>query len=434
MFKAIPIIYFLLLTALVCRAQDLPDNEKWNLHFQGTYISQFKPSFSEKYHGQNSLRDSTEKVNSVTATMFFGFRLWKNAEFYFNPEVAGGDGLSGAYGMAASTNGETFRIGDPSPFLYLARGYLKQTFPLGKTAATHIDDGANQLNGQEPNQYLRFIVGKISLGDIFDINPYSNSPRTQFINWCLMNNGAWDYAANLRGYTVAFASILQLQKTSYRFAIAELPIVANGLDLNSDLSKEFSLNAEVDRNYTWQHKDGHVRLLAYYNQGNMGTYSTATNEGVNIAATRAYGTYRMGIGISADQQLSKNIGAFMRLGYSDGKTETWCFTEADRTLSLGININGALWHRKDDVIGIAQLVNGLSDVHKNYLAGGGLGFQLGDGQLNYGNEMLSEIYYSWKPVNAGLWISGDYQFAINPGYNKDRGPVNVFSMRVHVEL
>jgi high affinity Mn2+ porin len=422
MLKATCLLFFFLFSASLCRAQDGVTEEKWNLHFQGTYISQYKPAFSEKYHGQNSLKDSTERVNSVTATMFFGFRLWKNAEFYFNPEVAGGDGLSGAYGMAASTNGETFRIGDPSPFLYLARGYLKQTFPLGDNSTTTIDDAANQLKSKEPKQYLRFIIGKISLGDIFDNNPYSNSPRTQFINWCLMNNGAWDYAANLRGYTVAIASILQLQKTSYRFAIAQLPIVANGLDLNNDLSKEYSLNAEVNRNYTWHNKEGHVRLLAYYNNGNMGTYSTATDSNVNIAATRAYGNYRIGMGISADQQLSKYLGAFMRLGYSDGKTETWCFTEADRTLSLGLNINGAAWH-------------GLSDVHKNYLASGGLGFQLGDGQLNnYGNEMLTEIYYSWKPVNAALWISGDYQFAINPGYNKDRGPVNVFSMRVHVEL
>ncbi len=431
-FKKITPVLLTLSTS--CFAQDNNATQWWNLHFQGTYISQYKPSFSEKYHGQNSLRDSTEKVNSVTATMYFGIRLWKNAQFYFNPEVAGGNGLSGAYGMAASTNGETFRIGDPSPFLYLARGYFKQSFPIGKEEYNQVEDAVNQLKGKELKRSLSFIIGKISLGDIFDINPYSNSPRTQFINWCLMNNGAWDYAANLRGYTVAFASILQLEKSSYRLAVAELPIVANGIDLNDNLGKEFSLNAEADHILNWHNKEGHIRLLGYYNNGDMGTYSAALADSVNIVNTRKYGNYRWGLGISADQTLNKYLGAFLRLGWSDGKTETWCFTEADHTLSLGLNINGAAWNRKDDIIGLAQIVNGLSDPHKTYLQKGLLGFQLGDGALNYGNEMVTEVYYNWKPVNAALWISGDYQFALNPGYNKDRGPVNVFSMRVHVEL
>jgi high affinity Mn2+ porin len=291
----------------------------------------------------------------------------------------------------------------------------------------------------DPKNFLRFYLGKFSLGDLFDNNQFANSPRTQFLNWCLMNNGAWDYAANLRGYTYSFATVLQWGNMTYKAALATLPIVANGGDLNTDLGQEYSLNFGADRSYKWKNRDGHLRLLAYYNNGDMGSYSQAIADGspgnYSVISTRQYGRTRIGAGLNADQQLTDNIGAFFRAGWSDGKTETWCFTEADQSISAGLSLSGKQWKRNDDVIGIGIVANGLSNDHKNYLALGGLGFQLGDGKLNYGNETATEIYYSCKPVaGSGIWFTGDYQLVLNPGYNKDRGPVNVFSFRLHVEL
>ena len=274
-------LLFSALIPSIARAQDSaakPDTTKqdrFNLHFQSTYIYQYKPQFAADYSGPNSLKTEEERQNSITATLYIGIRLWKGAELYINPEVAGGSGLSGAYGMAASTNGETFRVGDPSPTLYLARGYLKQTISLDHDKDTLYADGANQLQTSYSNHSLSFYLGKFGLSDLFDNNAYSTGPRTSFLNWCLMNNGAWDYAANLRGYTLSFTTVLQWDNMTYKVALATLPVVANGEELNTNLSQEYSLNAEVNRAYKLHKKDGHLRLLGYYNNGDMGNYNQA---------------------------------------------------------------------------------------------------------------------------------------------------------------
>jgi len=419
-------------------AQDTTAQQRYNLHFQTTYIYQYKPAFNSPYVGPNSLSGKEEKQNSVTATLFLGVRLWKGAEVYINPEIAGGSGLSGAFGLAASTNGETFRVGDPSPTLYLGRGYLKQTIAIGKDS-TRIEEHADQLGHKEPVSYLRFMVGKYSLGDIFDLNTYANSPRMQFMNWGLMNNAAWDYAANTRGYTYAFSAMLKLKDMSYAASLSMLPVIANGQDLNSNLGEEYGINAEVDRTYKIKGQPGTIRLLGYYNNAHMGNYKDAIQNAAGVStpdliATRQYGRSKTGIGLNAEQQVSSTTGLFLRAGWNDGQNETWCFTEADQTISAGVNINGVNWKRADDNIGLGIVVNGLSQNHRNYLADGGLGFQLGDGKLNYANETAAELYYSFKPLSSGIWLTGDYQYILNPGYNSDRGPVNVFSLRVHVEL
>jgi len=414
----------------------LANRQRWNLHFQTTYIYQYKPAFDSTYTSTNSLSWKEEKQNSLTATIYFGVKLWKGAELYINPEVAGGRGLTGAFGLAASTNGETFRVGDPSPTIYLAKGYIKQTIHLDDDTIV-VEDNANQLTCMTSHDYLQFMLGKFSLGDIFDNNAYSNSPRTQFMNWCLMNNGAWDYAANLRGYTLGFAAILQKGNMSYRAALATLPVFANGEKLNTDLSQEYSLNAEVINSFKIHDKDGHIRLLGYYNNGDMGNYRQAINNDPglpDVISTRKYGRTKIGVGLNMDQKIDDIFGVFVRAGWSDGKNETWCFTEADQSVSTGLYIDGEKWKRKDDNISIALVVNGLSQDHRQYLSNGGLGFQLGDGKLNYGHESVLEAYYSFKPPAFGLWLTADYQLVMNPGYNRDRGPVNVFSVRVHVEL
>ncbi len=413
---------------------------RFNLHFQTTYIYQYKPELSAGYSGPHSIQTAEEKQNSVTATLYVGARLWKGGELYINPEIAGGSGLSGAYGMAASTNGETFRVGDPAPTLYLARGFIKQTIPLNRRPDTMVD-AQNQLNAIYTTRSLVFQLGKYGLSDIFDNNVNATGPRTSFLNWCLMSNGAWDYAANLRGYTYAFTTILKWDNMTYKAALAAMPTVANGPDLNTNLQQEYSINAQAERIYQLKGKTGNIRLLGYYNNGDMGNYATAIAQSQqsgttpDVIATRKYGRDKYGAGLNIDQQINSTLGFFARVGWNDGKNETWCFTEADRTVSAGLCDNGAAWNRKDDNAGIAVVVNGLSGDHRQYLADGGLGFQLGDGRLSYANETVAEAYYSYKPLPASnLWMSADYQFGLNPGYNSDRGPVSVFSFRLHVEL
>lgn len=427
---------FLLCLSVQLLAQDSSQN-RFNIHFQTTYIYQYKPAFRSDYAGDHSLSGKEEKQNSITATLYLGARLWKGAEFYFNPEIAGGSGLAGASGMGGSSNGETFRVGDPSPTLYLARAYLTQMIPLGKTYEQQ-DDAANQVIVKTPVDYVKLMAGKFSLADIFDTNPFSNSPRTQFINWSLMNNGAWDFAANVRGYTYIAAGIVHKKNMTYKLAFAALPITANGAELETNPGNSYSANAEVSRNFKIRHKDANIRLLGYYNNAPMGNYTTALQQSpVNpdVTSTRRYGATKIGLGLNADYQLNNSLGLFSRIGWNDGKNETWCFTEIDRSISLGLSIDGKKWHRKDDQAGIALVANGLSKSHKDYLAAGGNGFVLGDGALSYAAESIAEVYYNVKPsAQAPLYISGDYQFCMNPGYNSARGPVSIFSLRVHVEF
>ena len=435
--KRAGVVLLFLASVIPVFAQTDSTLHRFNLHFQTTYIYQYKPEFNAKYTGANSFKAVEERQNSLTATLYFGGRLWKGGELYINPELAGGSGLSGAFGMGASTNGETFRVGNPEPTLYLGRAYLTQTIALGDSSVD-VEEGANETGGRKPVDCLKFYVGKFSLGDLFDNNMCANAPRTQFMNWCLMSNGAFDYAANVRGYTYAFVSVLQIKSMTYKASIATLPVTANGADLNTDLSQQYSINSEISKTYKIKGKVGNLRLLAYQNNAHMGSYKesiTLAGGGIpDITATRKYGRTKSGFGLNADQELSKNVGVFARAGWNDGKTETWAFTEVDRSLSAGVSISGAGWKRNDDNLGIAMVANGLSQDHRDYLKAGGLGFQLGDGNLSYAYETVAEIYYSYKPLPYGIWLSADYQFVMNPGYNSSRGPANIFSVRFHAAI
>jgi high affinity Mn2+ porin len=426
-------------------AANLEETQRVNLHMQATYILQYKPSFKSPYQGFNSLDSNEDHQNSLTATLFFGARLWKGGEVYINPELAAGSGLSGAVGMGGSSNGETFRVGNPAPTLYLGRAYLRQTFSLGSKQTANLEtvgDGQNQLAGYEPKEYLRFYLGKLSLADLFDNNAFSNSPRMQFMNWALMNNGAWDYAANTRGYTYAFAAEVKKAEMKYKLVIAALPEEANGPELNTNLYEVYAINGQVERSINIGKRPGNIRLLGYYNTANLGNYENAielanatnTEPSVNKLSKAGASNNKFGIGLNFDQQLTDNLGLFGRIGWNDGNNQTWCFTEIDHTLSLGLSANGKGWGRDDDNLGFALVANGLSDQHRKYLALGGYGFILGDGALNYAPEGIAEAYYSFKPFDKDIWFSGDYQFCVNPGYNADRGPVHIFSLRVHAEL
>lgn len=417
-------------------AQDSLKNQRVNLHFQQTVITQYKPAFSAKYTGTNSLLTRSETQSSLTSTLFGGARLWKGAEGYFNPEMSGGSGLSSALGVAGSPNGETFRVGSTAPAIYIARLYVRQYFEWGAGKDTIAPD-VNQLGGLRSKHYFSITAGKFGMADFFDGNEFSHDPRSQFMNWSLMDNGAWDYPANTKGYVLGAIAELGMPDWALRFAFTASTTQANQSVWDQKVGKANTQTLEFEKRYTINGFKGTTRVLGFLNNGKMGNYNTAlalNPTAPDVDATQAYGRHKYGFGISADQYLTNNFGVFAKLSYNDGHTETWYFTEIDRSLSLGATLRGAAWNRKDDELGLAFVGNGISVPHRNYIAAGGYGFIIGDGKLNYGTEMIAELYYKLNAYQNKLFLSPDYQFILNPAYNKDRGPVNVFSIRAHVEF
>lgn len=386
------------------------------------------------YSGPNSLSAHRENATSVTSTLFLGRRLWRNAALYFDPELSGGTGLSSTLGIAGAPNGETTRIGSTSPKAYIARLYFEQSVDLGSDDEPVAPD-QNQLGGRQCKERLTFTAGKLSALDIFDDNAYSHDPRTQFMNWSLMTNGAWDYPADTRGYTYGAAAQLILKDWALRYGIFAMPEQANGLTFDHTLAHAHAQSVEVEYDYALFDQPGKVRVMGYLNDAHMGHYRrTLDNPALNVDITRSR-TYsaKFGFTLNAEQRIMADLGAFVRLGWDDGRTETFAFTEIDRSLQGGLSLKGAQWQRPEDTVGVAVVANGLSSAHRDYLAAGGLGFILGDGRLSYGPETILEVYYQARLAKS-LFVSVDYQFVDNPGYNRDRGPVSIFGLRVHVEF
>jgi high affinity Mn2+ porin len=422
---------------LYAQTTDSLKNDWFSIHAQTTVINQFKPAFSAKYSGENSLITQCENKESITSTLFAGLKLWRGACIFINPEMAGGEGLSGAKGIAAATNGESFRIGDPAPQIYLARIFYRQLFSLNKKTLYQQND-LNQLGESIPTKYIAFTIGKIGATDYFDDNKFSHDPRTQFMSWALMDNGAWDYPANTRGYTPSFVLEYVSPQHEVRYQVSLVPLEANGNTMNWNISKASSHTIEYTHRYKLKNQEGAFRLLAFYTTCNMGNYqqSIALNPTAPVIEnSRKYGNSKFGFGVNAEQQIMDDLGCFFRASWNNGKSETWAFTEIDQSLSAGFSITGLRWKRTADNIGLAYVASGISNAHKDYLKAGGYGFILGDGKLNYACEHLLEIYYSADLYNGHIFLTGAYQLVVNPGYNKDRqGPVNVFSVRLHASI
>jgi high affinity Mn2+ porin len=446
--KRIPALLFALaLSQRLFSQQVIPDsNSNWSVHFQMTIIDQLHTSFRTAYSGTNSLADTVEPgATSVTSTLFVGRRLWKGAVFYFNPELSGGRGLSSAVGVAGALNGETYRIGDPAPVVSIARGYLQQTIPLGGADSVYLENGKNQVAGKVTASRLVISAGKFSISDFYDNNGYSHDPRTQFLNWALMSNGAWDYPANTRGYTAGVVVEWFKPRWALRVSSVAVPVIANHSEMEYKFGKAHSETVEYQHNVTIGSEPGIVRLLFSYTASRAPSYqqglealkdgdTTLLDEISGDAKPTTYGGNKTGIGLNLEQQISDDIGVFARVGWNDGKHVTWAFTEIDQTVHAGLNFKGTQWKRKEDVAGIAGVVNGISPDHRAFLKAGGYGFIIGDGNLNYGHESILEAYYNAKLFD-NVWLTFDYEFVHNPGYNKDRsGPVHVFGIRGHVEF
>jgi high affinity Mn2+ porin len=429
----------------LCRevhAQDaLLKDSGWCFHFQFTGIIQYNPVFTSPYAGQNSFISKSARAYSVTSTAYLGRKLWSGASIYFNPEMAGGEGLSSTLGIAGFPNGETFRIGEPQPVVYVARIFLRQQINLDNTHFDTIPEGINQVREIVSRKRLTINAGKFGIADFFDQNGVSHDPRTDFMNWSLMNNGAYDYAANTRGYTGGVIIEYYTPGWVLRAGTALMPLEANGPTLNFNWTKSNSETAEIQKNYDLHGLPGVARLLFYYNTSKAPAYQTVIDEdrngtdtSLNVVTGTQYGGKKYGLGVSAEQAISARLHGFLRLGWNDGKTATWAFTEVDNSASLGLRYFGIGRGRMADNIGLAFVSNGLSSVHEQFLSIGGYGFIIGDGKLpHYKRENIIEFFYQVKLFEQ-LYATLDYQFVANPAYNHDRGPVSLLAARVHVNF
>src|SRR6476620_6999187 len=429
-------------------AQSNPDSfrtNKWTSHFQATIIGQKHSGFQSLYKGENSLADSVEPAAvSLTSTLFLGRKLWKGAAVYVDPEVAGGKGLSFATGVAGALNGETYRVGATEPQVFIARAYLQQHIPLRNTDYEYVPDDLNQLADRIPTDRITISIGKFAISDFFDFNSYSKDPRTQFFNWSIWANGAWDYPADTRGYTYGVVAELIKPNWAIRFSSVAVPRIANYHLLEYKLPKAHSETLEFEHNIAINKRNGSVRLIFSNTRSKAPSY----DEGINALASNdnflldvitgdaentSYRGKKFGLGLNIEQELTNEIGVFSRIGWNDGKYVSWAFTEIDQTFTAGLSVKGQRWNRSEDIFGIALANNGISNGHRNFLSQGGYGFIIGDGKLNYGHETIIESYYNAKILKF-LWFSFDYQLVNNPAYNKDRGPVHVFGLRAHVVI
>jgi hypothetical protein len=415
------------------------DSRFW-LSGQANFIFQTHPDFHAPYSGPNSLSPHYEKATSRVMTLYTGVRLNNSTEILVDIEEAGGAALSTGLGLAGNTDLDIVRNPLLSKAPYLARGMIHKVFALSEDK---IENQRNFLSlfDELPRRRLEIRFGKFSMPDFFDQNSVGSDTHFQFNNWTLDNNGTWDYAADTRGYTVGFVADFEDSHWGFRFAEALMPKVANGIELVWKPWQAHGENWEFElRHGVVPKKAGVVRVLAYVNHANMGIYRNAIaqfQEGLvqapDITNHPWHITRKYGFGVNLEQNLTRNVTAFARWGWDDGGSESFAYTEVDLTFAEGLSVNGAQWHRKQDRFGVAFVSNGIKKDHQIYLADGGLGFLLGDGKLNYGRENIVESYYT-AHVWRGIYVAPGVQHINNPGYNRDRGPVVVPTLRLHVEF
>ena len=412
--------------------------ERWNVFFQAASIGQYHGAFRSPYAGANSLENDPERDVSLTTTLFFGLRLDQNTQLYFDPEIAGGKGFSGVTGIANFPNGEMPRVSGATPKPYLARLYVSHDFGFGSEKES-ADSGENQLAGERPMTRYTVVVGRFTVTDFFDGNRYTHDPRTQFMGWGTMYNGAWDYPADTRGYTWGWVHEFHTRHWSVRYGSAAEPRTANGMRFDRRLLRDCSDLFEGELRYRPRNHAGAIRVLSFLNHADAGNYGEALRlsrqDGTvpDVTATRRIGTLKYGFGINLEQEITKDVGVFARLGWNDGKTESFAFTAIDRLASAGVSVTGAKWRRPFDTAATALTVSGISGVHAAYLAAGGQDFMIGDGRLRYGPETVSETYYSARVI-PGVFVTFDWQRVRNPAFNRDRGPLWIPTVRLHVEF
>jgi high affinity Mn2+ porin len=413
------------------------DDDWLSLHGQSTVVIQYHPAFASPYRGPNSLAPQSVGDETFDATLFIGLRLWDGASIYANPEIDQGFGLSDTLGVAGFPSGEAYKVGASTPYYRLQRLFARQVIDLGGASQT-MDEGVNQVAGTATANTIILTAGKFSVGDVFDANQYAHDPRGDFLNWSLIDAGAFDYAADAWGYASGVSAEWTEDWWTLRAGIFNLSKIPNGKHLETNFEQFESIVEGEERHTVFGH-DGKVKLLVYMNRGRMGTYADAlalaaeTDETPDTALVRKYRS-RFGGEFNIEQGLTDDLGAFLRASANDGRDEAYEFTEINRSISAGLSLKGTSWSRTDDTVGLAGVVNAISRDARDYFAAGGLGILIGDGRLpHYGSEDILEAYYSAQ-LASWFTATADYQFVANPAYNRDRGPVSVITARLHAQF
>ncbi|HWM80596.1 MAG TPA: carbohydrate porin [Pseudolabrys sp.] len=426
--------------AAAIRAPDTGvDAPNWEIHAQSTYILQGYPRFRSPYVGANSLTPWPQAKSTWTTGAFIGVKLWEGGEVHINPELPQGFGLNGTVGVAGFPNGEAQKSDFLYPHFNLARLYLRQTFGFGGEQETFKSE-YGQMSGKQDVTRLTVQVGRFAVHDLFDTNSYANDPRTDFLNWSIWAAGAFDYPADRLGYTYGAALDFNQQQWALRAGYFLIGKESNSSNFDMALFRRGGYVAEFEQRYSLLSRPGVIRLIGWMNESLSGGYRdaialAATVPGLDInnaiVDTRR-GRSKFGYVVNWEQAVTDDVGVFARWSWNNGRNEISAFTDIDASLSGGVVIKGTSWGRADDRIGLAGAVNGISKDHRDFLAAGGLGILVGDGRLNYGHETVLEAYYAAR-VAKDVTATADYQLVVNPGYNRDRGPVSVFSARLRWE-
>lgn len=414
-----------------------PQIENWSVHGQSTLVYQGYPTYHAAFSGPNSLTPNSQAKETFDATLFFGVRLSDQLAFFADPEIDQGFGLSNTQGIAGFPSAEAYKVGKYHPYFRLQRAFFRYVDDLGGEQET-VSPGANTLAGVRTHDNLTITLGKFAVPDIFDTNRYAHDPRADFLNWSIIDAGAFDYAADAWGYTYGAAIEWTQAWWTLRAGLFDLSRIPNSTELTRGLG-QFSIVTEAEERHQLWHQPGAVKLLFFVNRGRMGSYGDAlalgraTDSTPGTAEVRRF-TSRAGGAINVQQQIHGGLGAFLRISFNNGNEETYEFTDVNRSVSGGLSLQGNLWHRPDDTLGLAGAINGISPAAERYFAAGGLGLLVGDGALpRYGLEKIIETYYSLR-INRWAALSFDYQFVDHPAYNPLRGPISVFAIRGHVEF
>ena len=406
----------------------------WSWNVQNTIIVQGAPAFHAPYSGPNSLNPDGEVKETVSLDLYLGLRLWRGAEAHIDGLMWQGFGLSDATGVDGFPNGEAFRLGTSVPNVNFPRIFIRQTIGLGG-GQEDVEDSPLQLRGKQDLSRLTFTVGRFSAKDIFDGNSYANDARIQFLNWGLMANEAWDYPADALGFTTGLAIELNQPTWALRYGFFQVPKSANGVAIDMRVFRAWGMVLETEKRWTVCEHPGVARVLGFLNSARMGDYQEAVDNPTRPADIEATREYRLkyGFGLNLEQEIVTNLRAFCRLGWNEGHHEAWMFSDVDHTATAGVSLKGEAWHRSNDTFGLAGVFNGITRPHRRFFQAGGVGILAGDGALNYGLEKVLETYYDfeiWKTIHGAL----DYQYVVNPAFNRDRGPVSIFAARLHWEL
>ena len=417
------------------KAPDALELDRFALHGQTSFVEQYVAPFHAPYHGQNSLYPNQGR-EAWGAMFFAGVKLWDGAELWIDPEIDQGFGPSNSVGAAGYPGGAAYKVGSTVPYARIQRSFLRQTIDLGGDVEK-VPADQNQFEGTRTTNRMVFTIGKFAPVDMFDVNKYATNPRQDFMNWALINTGTFDYAGDAWGYTYGAAAEWYQSDWTVRGGVFDLPVVPNSTDLDASFG-QFQWIGEVERRWRlWSHP-GKIAFTGFVTRARLGNYEDAialaqTIGGpANTIPVRQYRS-RTGISMNAEQEITADLGVFMRAGVADGNVEPDVYTDVDRTVAAGLQLKGTQWGRPNDTFGLAGTVNGISAAHEAYLNAGGIGIEVGDGQLPHpGLEQIIETYYAFPIYD---WqATFDYQFIVNPAYNRDRGPVSLVAFRLYSQF